>query len=341
MENLYGKTLTELETLTGEKGWPRFTAGQIAGWLYRKRVDDFNLMSNLPKEIRNQLAESHICKPIRPERVVTANDGTRKYLFRFYERLIETAMIPDNERNTLCMSTQSGCRMGCLFCSTGRQGFGGSLSPGEMLSQLTGIDEADRITNIVVMGMGEPLDNLDNLLKTLEILVSEWGFGLSPGRITVSTIGIPENLKILLDKTRVNLALSLHDPFPEGRELLIPSERRWPLSETLTLLKNNPAARERKITIEYILLSGVNDSDRHAIELNRIINGIKAKVNLIPFNSAPGSPYTRPDEGKVDHFRTLLRNKGLTVTVRKSRGGEINAACGLLSTTGMNSAETL
>lgn len=333
MDNLFGKTLSELEELVLKQGWPRFTAEQIALWLYKKNQTGFDKMTNLSRGIRQTLADNFTCLSPLPESVSIAQDGTRKYLFRFYDRLIETAVIPDRDRVTLCLSTQSGCRMGCRFCATGEQGFSGSLTSGEILSQLIGIEESDRITHIVVMGMGEPLDNLEALLPAVEILTSPWGFGMGAGRITLSTIGIPDALIRVLEQTRINIAVSLHNPFPEERMQIVPAERKWPIAETLKLLKTHPSARERKITMEYILLKDLNDSPRHAAELNRILNGLKTRINLIPWNPAPNSPFARPENDAVLRFQEILKKKGLTVTIRKSRGGEINAACGLLSTT--------
>ncbi len=332
-EYLYGKNPTELAALCGELGLPRFAAGQIARWLYRRHVEEPRRMSDLPAAARERLAERFAPALAAPERTSVSADGTKKYLYRTLRgAYIESAYIPDGERATLCVSSQAGCRMGCAFCATGRQGLNHSLSAAEILNQIVSLPERDRLTNLVFMGMGEPLDNADNVLRALEILTSDWGWGWSPTRITLSTAGIAPQLPRLLESTRVHLAVSLHNPFPEERAAIMPVERAYPIREVAELLRRYDFTHQRRISFEYIVLSGLNDTPRHIRELCRLLNGIKCRINLIRFHKIPGSPFFSPGDDAMIRFRDTLTAKGIQTTIRASRGEDIQAACGLLST---------
>ena len=332
-EYLYGQTLSQLEALCNRLEMPRFAAKQIARWLYDKHATTIEAMSDLSVRHRALLAETYEVGFTAPEKVSISTDGTKKYLYRTSQNhFIESAYIPDGDRATLCISSQAGCRMGCRFCATGRQGLQHSLSTNEILNQIGSLPERERLTNVVFMGMGEPLDNLDSLLPTLEILTSAWGFGWSPTRITVSTAGVASRLERFLDATQVHLAVSLHNPFPHERAEIMPVDKAWPIREVVEILRRYDFTHQRRVSFEYIVMSGLNDSPRHIRELCRLLDGIKCRINLIRFHKIPGSPYFSPDDRAMIAFRDALTAKGIHTTIRTSRGEDIQAACGLLST---------
>lgn len=332
-EYLYGQTLSQLEALCNWLEMPRFAAKQIARWLYDKHATTIEAMSDLSVRHRALLAETYEVGFTAPEKVSISADDTKKYLYRTSQNhFIESAYIPDGDRATLCISSQAGCRMGCRFCATGRQGLQHSLSTNEILNQIGSLPERERLTNVVFMGMGEPLDNLDSLLPTLEILTSAWGFGWSPTRITVSTAGVASRLERFLDATQVHLAVSLHNPFPHERAEIMPVEKAWPIREVVEILRRYDFTHQRRVSFEYIVMSGLNDSPRHIRELCRLLDGIKCRINLIRFHKIPGSPYFSPDDRAMIAFRDALTAKGIHTTIRTSRGEDIQAACGLLST---------
>ena len=312
---------------------PRFAAKQIARWLYDKHATTIEAMSDLSVRHRALLAETYEVGFTAPEKVSISADGTKKYLYRTSQNhFIESAYIPDGDRATLCISSQAGCRMGCHFCATGRQGLQHSLSTNEILNQIGSLPERERLTNVVFMGMGEPLDNLDSLLPALEVLTSAWGFGWSPTRITVSTAGVASRLERFLEATQVHLAVSLHNPFPHERAEIMPVEKAWPIREVVEILRRYDFTHQRRVSFEYIVMSGLNDSPRHIRELCRLLDGIKCRINLIRFHKIPGSPYFSPDDRAMIAFRDALTAKGIHTTIRTSRGEDIQAACGLLST---------
>ena len=332
-EYLYGQTLPQLEALCNRWEMPRFAANQIARWLYDKHATTIEAMSDLSARHRALLAETYEVGLTAPEKVSISTDGTKKYLYRTSQNhFIESAYIPDGDRATLCISSQAGCRMGCRFCATGRQGLQHSLSTNEILNQIGSLPERERLTNVVFMGMGEPLDNLDNLLPALEVLTSAWGFGWSPTRITVSTAGVASRLERFLEATQVHLAVSLHNPFPHERAEIMPVEKAWPIREVVEILRRYDFTHQRRVSFEYIVMSGLNDSPRHIRELCRLLDGIKCRINLIRFHKIPGSPYFSPDDRAMIAFRDALTAKGIHTTIRTSRGEDIQAACGLLST---------
>ena len=332
-EYLYGQTLPQLEALCNRLEMPRFAAKQIARWLYDKHATTIEAMSDLSARHRALLAETYEVGLTAPEKVSISTDGTKKYLYRTSQNhFIESAYIPDGDRATLCISSQAGCRMGCRFCATGRQGLQHSLSTNEILNQIGSLPERERLTNVVFMGMGELLDNLDNLLPALEVLTSAWGFGWSPTRITVSTAGVASRLERFLEATQVHLAVSLHNPFPHERAEIMPVEKAWPIREVVEILRRYDFTHQRRVSFEYIVMSGLNDSPRHIRELCRLLDGIKCRINLIRFHKIPGSPYFSPDDRAMIAFRDALTAKGIHTTIRTSRGEDIQAACGLLST---------
>ena len=332
-EYLYGQTLSQLKALCNRLEMPRFAAKQIARWLYDKHATTIEAMSDLSARHRALLAETYEVGLTAPEKVSISTDGTKKYLYRTSQNhFIESAYIPDGDRATLCISSQAGCRMGCRFCATGRQGLQHSLSTNEILNQIGSLPERERLTNVVFMGMGEPLDNLDSLLPALEVLTSAWGFGWSPTRITVSTAGVASRLERFLEATQVHLAVSLHNPFPHERAEIMPVEKAWPIREVVEILRRYDFTHQRRVSFEYIVMSGLNDSPRHIRELCRLLDGIKCRINLIRFHKIPGSPYFSPDDRAMIAFRDALTAKGIHTTIRTSRGEDIQAACGLLST---------
>ena len=332
-EYLYGQTLPQLEALCNRLEMPRFAAKQIARWLYDKHATTIEAMSDLSARHRALLAETYEVGLTAPEKVSISTDGTKKYLYRTSQNhFIESAYIPDGDRATLCISSQAGCRMGCRFCATRRQGLQHSLSTNEILNQIESLPERERLTNVVFMGMGEPLDNLDSLLPALEVLTSAWGFGWSPTRITVSTAGVASRLERFLEATQVHLAVSLHNPFPHERAEIMPIEKAWPIREVVEFLRRYDFTHQRRVSFEYIVMSGLNDSPRHIRELCRLLDGIKCRINMIRFHKIPGSPYFSPDDRAMIAFRDALTAKGIHTTIRTSRGEDIQAACGLLST---------
>lgn len=340
MVPLYGKTLEELKSIVTTEGLPSFTATQIADWMYHHHVESIDDMTNLSKKARELLSTKYTLGLVKPERVSESADGTKKYLFPVANnRYVEAVYIPESDRATLCVSSQSGCKMGCLFCMTAKQGFQGNLSAGDILNQLRCIPEFNSVTNIVYMGMGEPFDNLDNVIKSIEILTSKWGFGWSSKRITVSTIGIIPAIKKFIETTNAHLAISLHTPFDDERRMLMPIQNVYPISDVIAELKEYRFTDHRRVSFEYIMFDGLNDTPRHVKELVRLLNGLTCRINLIRFHPIPDSPLrTTPDE-RIIQFRDSLTAKGIFTTVRASRGQDIQAACGLLSTKALQEKE--
>ena len=330
---LYGATMQELKSLCESLELPRFAHKQIAKWLYTRFVTDIDAMTDLSKIARERLKEACELGLSHPLKVSVSEDGTKKYLFKTSEgEYIESALIPDKERMTLCVSSQAGCRMGCKFCATGRMGLRHQLSANEILNQIVSIPERDKLTNLVFMGMGEPLDNIDNLMQTLDVLTSEWGMAWSPTRITVSTSGVAKTLPRLLDESKVHIAVSLHNPFPEERKEIMPIENAYSIREVCDILRRYDFTHQRRVSFEYIVLEGMNCSPRHIKELSRLLDGIKCRINLIRFHKIPDSPFFSPPMERIIEFRDTLTKRGIQTTLRASRGEDIEAACGLLST---------
>ena len=366
---LLGKNPEELKTVAQEAGLPKFAAGQMAQWLYAKKVRSIDEMTNISKEGRARLAERYEVGVTEYSGLQVSSDGTKKYLFpvtashrkgldngdvrpaagenavqahdavpgspsgdsSLESGAVEAVMIPDKERATLCVSSQSGCRMGCRFCMTGRQGFHGHLSVADIMSQFLAVDESDVLTNAVFMGMGEPLDNYDNVMRAIEILTSDWGFGWSPKRITLSTIGVIPALKRFLDESRCHLAVSLHNPFSDERLSMMPVEKAWPIRDVVDLIRQYDFTGQRRVSFEYTMFSGFNDTKRHADALTRLLAGLECRVNLIRFHKIPDFPYVSSPDAVMENFRDRLGRAGITATIRASRGEDILAACGMLA----------
>ncbi len=339
-EKLYGKTLNELIAVTRRVGLPGYSAKQIADWLYKKEISTINEMTNLSKRMREMLSTDYEMGLSDPVNVTISKDSTRKYLYNVLDdKYIETTYIPDDDRATICVSSQSGCKMGCIFCMTGKQGFQGNLTSNEILNQFRSLPEFRKLTNMVYMGMGEPLDNITEVLKSLEIMTSEWGYGWSPTRITVSTVGLKSSIKEFLEKTRCHLAVSLHSPFEEERKKLMPIQSVSTIKEVLDIIREFDFNNQRRVSFEYILFGGMNDTAAHIKELARILNGIKCRINIIRFHNIPGSEFRSPDTAATIKFKEALNAKGILTTIRASRGEDIGAACGLLSTLKQNKGE--
>lgn len=329
---LIGMNLAELESVAAGCGMPRYAARQMADWLYQKRVAKIDDMTNLSKRARATLAEVYCTGREEPLKRVSSADGTVKYLFRgASDRDVEAVMIPDHDRCTLCVSSQAGCRMNCAFCMTGRQGFHGNLSAAQIINQILSVEESESLTNVVFMGMGEPTDNLDAVVRAIEILTATWGLAWSPKRITVSTVGRPDGIRRLLDMTKVHLALSVHSPFGSERADMIPVERAYPVAEVIELLRGHDFAHQRRLSVEYTMMKGKNDDIRHADALARLLRGTDARVNLIRFHPVPGYDEKAPEAGVMTAFRDRLNALGITATIRASRGEDIDAACGMLA----------
>lgn len=332
-----GSSLEELRTLVTEMGYPSFRATQIHRWMRHTAVSSWDAMRNVPGSLREELAARGPLGAMPPTRVEESRDGTRKYLFPTrHGGFVEAALIPEGRRVTLCLSTQVGCRRSCTFCQTARQGFQGNLEADEIVNQYHSIPERRDITNIVYMGMGEPLDNLSETLQSISIFTEPEGYNLAPRRITVSTVGIRGEFERFLDaevaQRRVSLAVSLHNPFPEERRSIMPVENHNPIAETMRIIRERREDRRRRVSFEYTLFRGVNDTPRHAEGVARLLNGLSVRVNLIPFHSIPGiSMEPTPPEG-IEVFRDALRARDVRAFVRRSRGQDINAACGLLWT---------
>lgn len=316
-------------------GMPRFTARQIAVWMYRKRVSSFGEMTDISMRNRELLQGKYDTGIAPPSAEAVSADGTKKYLFPTSGGSpVESAYIPDGDRATLCVSSQAGCRMGCLFCMTGKQGLAHDLTAGDIVNQIRSVPGSEKLTNVVYMGMGEPFDNIDEVLKSIEVLTSDWGFGWSPTRITVSTVGLVKPMKRFLDESKAHLAVSLHNPFHDQRAEIMPVEKAVRAEEVVELLRQYDLSGQRRVSFEYIVFEGMNDSPAHVKELARLLNGLKCRINLIRFHAIPGSPFKSPGDDVMVRFRDALNKKGIITTIRASRGEDIQAACGLLSTQG-------
>ena len=327
-----GKTPDELKEIALKVGLPAFTGKQIAQWMYGRKVRSIDEMTNISKIGRERLKEEYSLGVTMPSACQVSSDCTKKYLFPIGEdNAVEAVMIPDDDRKTLCVSSQAGCRMGCRFCMTGRQGFHGNLTVAEILSQFIAIDEAAELTNAVFMGMGEPLDNFDNVMRAIDVLTADWGFGWSPKRITLSTIGVLPNLRKYLDSTRCHLAVSLHNPFPDERAELMPVQKAWPVQEVIDMIREYDFTGQRRVSFEYTMFAGLNDDKRHADALIRLLRGLECRVNLIRFHKIPDAPFETTPQIIMERFRDRLSNHGITCTIRASRGEDILAACGMLA----------
>jgi len=329
---LFGKTLSQINDIITDLKLPGYTSKQITHWLYQKDVSSIDMMTSLSKKNRLLLHEKYEIGLQPPINVQSSSDGTKKYLFPSDSGYIESAFIPEKARNTLCVSSQVGCKMRCLFCMTGKQGLQGQLSANQILNQMRSIPEHDKLTNLVYMGMGEPFDNLKEVMQSLEVLTADWGYGWSPKRVTVSTIGIVPAMRHFIENSGCHLAISLHSPFEAERKLLMPVSHKYSIKDIMDEIKNHDIGRQRRISFEYIVFKGLNDKPKHVKELVRILNGIRCRINLIRFHKIPNTQLETTDEKRLLEFKEELTSKGITTTIRASRGQDIDAACGLLST---------
>ncbi|MGL5913960.1 MAG: 23S rRNA (adenine(2503)-C(2))-methyltransferase RlmN [Bacteroidales bacterium] len=332
---LIGKTLDELQVITAELNMPRFTALQLCDWLYKKRVSDIMQMSNLSAKHRAMLSEQFCVGTYAPQQVQKSNDGTHKFLFTIdgeKNASVEAVEIPTNDRVTLCVSAQSGCKMGCKFCMTARMGFLQNLNAAQILNQILSVPRSAQLTNLVFMGMGEPLDNLDEVLKAVEIITAPWGLAWSPTRVTVSSIGVLPALQQFLNESKCHLAISLHSTFATERAQIMPMQKAYPIDEVLDVIAQYDWSGQRRVSFEYIVFEGFNDSPRHVDALAKMLGGLECRVNLIRFHQIPDSPLKGADLTIVERFQNRLLKKGINTTIRSSRGEDILAACGMLST---------
>jgi len=334
---LLGMTLAELKEVAKNVGLPAFAGGQIAQWIYIKHVRSIDEMTNISKAGREKLSAQYTigCMPHLDAQY--SKDGTIKYLFPTQSgKFVETVFIPENDRATLCVSSQVGCKMNCLFCQTGKQGFEGNLTACDVINQIYSLPEADRLTNIVFMGQGEPMDNLDNVLRVTNLLTANYAYAWSPKRITVSSVGVKNKLKRFIEESDCHLAISLHSPVPEQRSMLMPAERGFHIQDIVEMLRNYDFSHQRRLSFEYIVFGGLNDSMTHARELVKLLHGLDCRINLIRFHKIPDVPLDGASEEKMEAFRDYLTNHGIFTTIRASRGQDIFAACGLLSTAKKN-----
>ena len=331
-EALFGKTLEELREIVLQAGLHKFAAAQIAQWLYRKNAASIDEMTNLSKKARETLGEIYDFGVSIPVKEQISTDGTKKYLFPVKNgNFIETVYLPEENRKTLCVSSQAGCKMNCVFCMTGKQGFKCQLTAGEIVNQIKSIPESQLLTNVVYMGMGEPLDNYDEVLKSIKILTSDWGFGWSPRRINISTVGIIPAIKKIIADTDVHIAISLNSPFHEERKMLMPIEEKYPIAKIVHELRQYDFGKQRKISFEYIMLKDINDTEKHIKGISKLLNGLRCRINLIKYHTIPESTLQGSSEKKSEWFAEQLNEKNFLTTIRRSRGEDIFAACGMLA----------
>ncbi|MCR5520230.1 MAG: 23S rRNA (adenine(2503)-C(2))-methyltransferase RlmN [Bacteroidales bacterium] len=331
MEKLLGKSPEELVSVAASCDLKPFVAKQIARWMYVSRVGSIEEMSNISKAGREKLASLYELGTSAPLGRAESSDGTLKYLFKATNSAVESVVIPDGDRRTLCVSSQAGCKMNCKFCMTGRGGFHGQLQAADILNQFISIDEPEKLSNAVFMGMGEPMDNYDEVAKAIDVLTADWGFAWSPKRITVSSIGVLPNVKKFLDSKKCHLAISLHNPFSDERLQFMPVEKAWPIKDVVDLIRQYDWSGQRRVSFEYTMFAGWNDSKRHADALIRLLRGLECRVNLIRFHKIPDFPYDTTPANVMEAFRDRLNSNGITCTIRASRGEDILAACGLLA----------
>ena len=335
-QTLLGKTLEELQQVALSVGLQKFAGKQLAEWLYVRRASSFEQMTNISLKGRQALEEQYTIGRHEPVAEAVSKDGTKKYLFRLSgdevkgDVFIESVYIPDNDRATLCVSTQAGCKMGCKFCMTGTLGFHGQLPASEILNQIFSIPDSDQLTNIVYMGEGEPMDNIDHVLRSLQVMTEPWGCAWSPKRITVSTVGVVSGLERFLKESECHLAVSLHNPFGAERQEIMPIEKRYHLTDVVAMLKQYDWQHQRRVSFEYICWHGQNDTIRHAKELVRLLKGLPCRMNLIRFHAGVAKEFTSSDEQQMEWLRDYLTEHGITTTLRRSRGEDILAACGML-----------
>jgi len=327
---LAGLGLTETEELLAQSDIDRRYARRILYWIYKKGIRVFGEINDVPKDALSSLSDSFSTGLSEPVSTVVSSDGTVRYLFTTGNDLLhESVFIPEGKRETVCISVQSGCRMGCRFCATGQNGWKGNLTAGEIVNQVISLPH--KVTHVVLMGMGEPGDNIDEVIKALKVLTAEWGMAIGKSRVTVSTVGITPAVKRLLEETECNITLSLYSPFHEERRMAVPAETAWPYKETLDLMKTFRAGRNRRFTVAYIMIKGKNDTEEHLEELKRLLSGTGIRVNLLPYHQPGTDSDSSSDNETMMRFKHLLVTSGIGASVRKSRGLDIDAACGMLA----------
>ncbi len=330
---LAGIDLAGLEHLLAIKGVDSRYARRILYWIFRRGIRSFTEINDIPKNVLSVLPESFATGLSSPVSSAGSADGSVKYLFRTDEGLLhETVYLPEGNRKTVCVSVQSGCRMGCRFCATGLNGWRGNLTAGEIVNQVVSLPHD--VSHVVMMGMGEPGDNIEEVIKAYNIITAEWGLAIGRNRVTVSTVGVTPAVKRLLEETECNLTLSLYSPFSEERREVMPAESAWPYKETLVLMKAFKADRNRRLTVAYVMIRGKNDTERHLEELNRLLTGTRIRVNLLPYHQVENDSDCSSDAETMMRFKHLLVTSGVGASVRKSRGGDIAAACGMLAASG-------
>jgi 23S rRNA (adenine2503-C2)-methyltransferase len=330
--NICGSTVEEIYDLICPSGFSMNHALKISNSVYKKSASSFSEIDNIPKNLKAKLDSDASTGLFAPAKREISADGAIKYLFVNESGLMfEAVFIPEAKRNTVCVSSQSGCRMACSFCVTGKFGFHGNLTAGEIVNQVISIPEARKISHVVFMGMGEPMDNYDNVLKATKILAAEWGLALSPRNITVSSVGITPRIENFLEQSGCNLTVSLFSPFAGERAEMMPVEHKYPVNEVIRLMKNFPLRKKRRLTLSYIMIRDHNDSDSHLEGLKKLLSGSGIRVNLLPYHSHEGDSYASSPEEKLSYFKHELVTSGVSASVRKSRGKDISAACGLLA----------
>ena len=330
--SLCGLTPDEIYDFIKNDGYHLSHAIAVALGIYRKRITEISEIPVIPKKLKTYLENyfnSGVFVPLNSEISV---DKTVKYLFRTQEgKLFETVFIPDLKRNTVCVSTQSGCRMGCPFCVTAKYGFHGDLSAGEIVNQIISLPEAGRITHVVFMGMGEPMDNLEEVLKACEIITAQWGLSISPANVTVSTVGIIPGIEAFLNRSECNLTVSLYSPFEDERRNVVPVEKKYPVREVVEIMKNYPLRKKRRLSIAYVMIKNINDSDKHLERLKKLLQGSKIRVNLLPYHQGKNDKNNSSSDDRMQYFKHNLVVSGISASIRRSRGTDISAACGLLA----------
>jgi 23S rRNA (adenine2503-C2)-methyltransferase len=332
MKSLCGLTSDEIFDLIQPYGYSGKNALAIANGIYKCGTRDFSGFKGIPKKLKELLESESYMGIMSPLQKIVSSDNSIKYLFSTDTgKLFETVYIPEGKRNTICVSTQSGCRIGCVYCATARYGFHGDLTAGEIVNQVIALNSDRRITHVVFMGMGEPMDNLDNVLKACEILTAEWGIAISRRNITVSTVGLTPGVRKFLESSVCNLTLSLHSPFSEERALITPSEKKYPVNEIIRIMRNYPSGKKRRLSISYVMIENINDTTSHLDALIDLLKDSKIRINLLPYHQIPGDKILSSGNDRMDYFKHRLVTAGISASIRKSRGADISAACGLLA----------
>ena len=330
---LCGLNADEIFHLIEPSGYTRAHAVAIANSIYKKNVSEISQILKIPGKLKDELTIDTSIGIFKPIVSQVSVDNTVKYLFRTEdEKEFETVYIPDKKRVTVCLSTQSGCRMGCSFCATANYGYHGNLTSGEIVNQIISLPESGSVTHVVFMGMGEPMDNFDNVIKASEIITSEWGLSISPRNVTVSSVGITPGVEKFLDRSSCNLTISLHSPFTEERKMIVPAEKLYPVQRIIEILKKYPVRKKRRLSIAYVMIRDLNDSDAHLEGLKALIKGSEIRVNLIPYHPIRNDKHISSSIEKMTDFKHKLVISGISASIRKSRGSDISAACGLLAT---------